>query len=365
MKKIMLVFGTRPEAIKMCPLVRELRLSRTLDVKVCVSGQHRELLRNALEAFGVKPEYNLDIMKNGQSLFDITEAVLRGVGGVLERERPELVLVHGDTTTALAAALAAFYSGIPSGHIEAGLRTYNIHSPFPEELNRRAIALMSQLHFAPTERAAENLRREGVDKDRIFVTGNTVADALRLTLRADYSHPLLDWAGQGRLVILTAHRRESRGEAMERMLGAIRRVAEERQDIRVLYPIHPSPAVRAAAQKAFENCERIRLTEPLGVIDFHNLLARCYMVLTDSGGIQEEASALGKPLLVMRESTERGEGIESGGLRLVGCGEEKIYGSFCRLLDDGELYRRMAEAENPFGGGGAVKKITDIISKLP
>ena len=362
MKKILVVFGTRPEAVKMCPLVNELRGRRDMQTVVCVTGQHREMLGMVLDAFGVKPEYDLAVMKDAQTLFDITNAVLRGLEDVLRRESPDIVLVQGDTTTTFAAALAAFYLHIPVGHVEAGLRTYNMESPFPEEFNRQAVSLVSRFHFAPTERAKENLLREGKAPDTIFVTGNTAIDALKTTVRSEYTHPELTWAEGSRLILITAHRRENLGEPMEHMFRAIRRVMDEHPDTKAIYPIHMNPRVREIAGRFLGGDDRIHIIEPLDVLDFHNFLARCRLVLTDSGGIQEEAPSLGKPVLVMRDTTERPEGIEAGTLRLVGTEEETIYREFTRLLTDSAAYDAMAHAANPYGDGHACERIADILS---
>ncbi len=361
MKKIMLVFGTRPEAIKMCPLVKELERRGRSETVVCVTGQHRGMLDSVLAAFGIRPHYDLDIMTGAQTLFDVTSRVLLGMRRVLETERPDIVAVHGDTTTAYAAALGAFYLRIPVAHVEAGLRTYDMGRPFPEEFNRQSVSLIADLHFAPTPAAANNLLREGKRAESVTVTGNTAIDALRYTVRRDYTHPLLDWAGNSRLVLMTAHRRENLGRPMEDMLRAVRRVAAEREDVRVVYPVHLNPAVRETAEAVLAGCENIRLVPPLDVIDFHNILARAYLVLTDSGGIQEEAPALGKPVLVMRETTERPEGVAAGTLRLVGCSEQGIYRSFLQLIDDEAAYAAMASAPNPYGDGHAAERICGIL----
>ena len=361
MKKVMLVFGTRPEAIKMCPLVRELQTRGGLETVVCVTGQHRQMLDSVLNTFGVTPEYDLSIMKDKQTLFDVTVNILEKIRGVLEKEQPDVVLVHGDTTTTFAAALACFYLGIKVGHVEAGLRTYNIHSPYPEEFNRQAVGIVSEYNFAPTDLARDNLLREGKRPESIFVTGNTAIDALKTTVRDDYRHEQLDWAKDGRLIMITAHRRENLGEPMHHMFRAIRRIADENPDVRAIYPIHMNPAVRRAADEELGGCDRIRIIEPLDVIDFHNFLSRSYMILTDSGGIQEEAPSLGKPVLVMRDTTERPEGIAAGTLRLVGTSEKTIYENFRLLLDSKEEYEKMSRAANPYGDGHACKRIADIL----
>ena len=363
MKNIMLVFGTRPEAIKMCPLVNELKARKNLNITVCVTGQHRQMLDQVLEAFGVTPDFDLSIMKEKQTLFDITTGILGGIREVLEQVRPDVVLVHGDTSTTFATALACFYMQIPVGHVEAGLRTYNIHSPYPEEFNRQAVSIISRFNFAPTELSRENLLKEGKDAETIYVTGNTAIDALKTTVRADYTHPELEWAGDSRLIMITAHRRENLGEPMKNMFRAIRRVMDEHPDVKAIYPIHMNPLVRQTADEILGGEERIRIIEPLEVLDFHNFLARSYMILTDSGGIQEEAPSLGKPVLVMRDTTERPEGIAAGTLKLVGTDEEVIYQNFKLLLEDPNEYARMSNASNPYGDGFACKRIADILEK--
>ena len=359
----MLVFGTRPEAIKMCPLVNELKTRDGIKTVVCVTGQHRQMLDMVLDTFGVVPDYDLSIMKAGQTLFDITTNILNGIGSVLDEVRPDVVLVHGDTSTTFVTALACFYKQIPIGHVEAGLRTYNIYSPYPEEFNRQAVSIVSQYNFAPTELARENLLREGRDPERIYVTGNTAIDALKTTVRKDYTHPELEWAKDSRLIMITAHRRENLGEPMHNMFRAIRRVMEEHPDVKAIYPIHMNPVVRAAAEAELGGCDRIRIIEPLEVLDFHNFLANSYMILTDSGGIQEEAPSLGKPVLVMRDTTERPEGIKAGTLKLVGTDEQVIYDNFKLLLESREAYEAMSKASNPYGDGFACKRIADILSK--
>ena len=361
MKKIMLVFGTRPEAIKMCPLVKELKTRETVQTIVCVTGQHRQMLDQVLEAFQVKPDYDLSIMKDKQTLFDITTNILNRIKTVLEEVRPDVVLVHGDTSTTFVTALACFYLQIPVGHVEAGLRTYNIYSPYPEEFNRQAVGILSRYNFAPTELSRENLVREGKDPASIFVTGNTAIDALKTTVREDYTHPQLQWAEGSRLILITAHRRENLGEPMKNMFRAIRRVMKEHPDVKAVYPIHMNPTVRQTANEILGGEDRIRIIEPLEVLDFHNFLARCHLVLTDSGGIQEEAPGLGKPVLVMRDTTERPEGIAAGTLKLVGTDEEVIYRSFKQLLEDPAEYARMSNASNPYGDGFACKRIADIL----
>ena len=357
----MLVFGTRPEAIKMCPLVNELKGRKNINTVVCVTGQHRQMLDQVLEAFGVVPDYDLSIMKDKQSLFDITTNILNRIKAVLEEVRPDVVLVHGDTSTTFVTALACFYLQIPVGHVEAGLRTYDIMSPYPEEFNRQAVSIISQYNFAPTELSKQNLIREGKKPETIFVTGNTAIDALKTTVRADYSHPELDWADGSRLIIITAHRRENLGAPMHHMFRAIRRIMDEHPDVKAIYPIHMNPAVRQAAAEELGGCGRIHIIEPLEVLDFHNFLARSYLILTDSGGIQEEAPSLGKPVLVMRDTTERPEGIAAGTLKLVGTDEETIYTEFNRMLSDSEAYSKMSRASNPYGDGHACERIADLI----
>lgn len=361
MKKILLVFGTRPEAIKMCPLVNELKARSTVNVKVCVTGQHREMLEQVLQVFGVVPDYDLSIMRSGQTLFDITSLVLLGMKDILEECEPDIVLVHGDTTTSFAAALACFYLQIPVGHVEAGLRTNNLYSPFPEEFNRQAVDLIADYYFAPTERSRQNLLDEGKLDSNIYVTGNTGIDALSTTVCEDYRNEHLDWAEGSRLVLITAHRRENLGKPMRHMFRAIRRLLDERDDLRAIYPIHMNPLVREAAHQELDGCDKIRLIEPLDVLDFHNFLAASYLILTDSGGIQEEAPSLGKPVLVMRDTTERPEGVDAGTLKLVGTSEGEIYCQARLLLDDEAAYAVMAKASNPYGDGTASRQIADIL----
>lgn len=361
MKKIMLVFGTRPEAIKMCPLVNELKKRKNIEKIVCVTGQHRQMLDQVLEAFSVVPDYDLSIMKDKQTLFDVTVNILERIKTVLEEAKPDVVLVHGDTSTTFVTALACFYLQIPVGHVEAGLRTYNIYSPYPEEFNRQAVSIISQYNFAPTELSKQNLLKEGKDPDSIYVTGNTAIDALKTTVRADYTHPELDWAKDSRLIMITAHRRENLGEPMRHMFKAIRRVMDEHPDVKAIYPIHMNPVVREIAQEYLGDDDRIHIIEPLDVLDFHNFLSRSYLILTDSGGIQEEAPSLGKPVLVMRDTTERPEGIAAGTLKLVGTEEETIYKEFSRLLSDKAEYDAMSKASNPYGDGHACERIADIL----
>lgn len=361
MKKIMLVFGTRPDAVKMCPLALELKKRPAIQALVCVTGQHRQMLDQVLAAFGVVPDYDLGVMRDEQSLFDITAAVLDALRDVLDKARPDLVLVHGDTTTAFAAALACFYMRIPVGHVEAGLRTHDLRAPWPEEFNRQAVDIISRYHFAPTPLAAENLRREGKPTADIYITGNTVIDAMRHTVRPDYRHPELAWAGGGKLILITAHRRESLGAPMRGMFRAIRRVLTEHPECRAVYPIHPNPAVRRAAAEELGGCERLHIIEPLDVVGFHNFEARCHLCLTDSGGVQEECVSLGRPVLVMRKLTERPEGAEAGSLRLVGTEEELVYRRFTELLEDPCVFESMARASALYGDGLACRRIADIL----
>ena len=361
MKKIMAIFGTRPEAIKMCPLIIELKRRAAFHVTVCVTAQHRQMLDQVLDTFHITPDYDLNVMKDRQTLFDITATVLLGIKSVLEKERPDLVLVHGDTSTTFVASLASFYMHIPIGHVEAGLRTYNIHSPFPEEFNREAVGIIAEYNFAPTPLARENLLREGKDIKSIYVTGNTVIDAMRHTVRNDYHHPELDWVGDYKLIFITAHRRENLGKPMHQMFRAIRRVLDEHPECRAIYPIHMNPAVREAASAELDGCEQIHIIEPIEVVDCHNFETRSFLCLTDSGGIQEECPSYGVPVLVMRDTTERPEGIRAGTLRLVGTEEETIYQSFSELLNNPSEYAKMSHACNPYGDGNACKRIADIL----
>lgn len=361
MKKVMLVFGTRPEAIKMCPLVKELKARKQIQTVVCVTGQHRQMLDQVLEVFSVVPDYDLSIMKERQTLFDVTTTILERIKEVLEKVRPDVVLVHGDTSTTFVTALACYYLQIPVGHVEAGLRTYNIYSPYPEEFNRQAVGLLAQYNFAPTEQARDNLLREGKQAESIYVTGNTAIDALKTTVRDAYTHPELEWAKGSRLILITAHRRENLGEPMHHMFRAIRRILDEHEDVKAIYPIHMNPVVRQTADEELGGCERIHMIEPLDVLDFHNFMSRSFLILTDSGGIQEEAPSLGKPVLVMRDTTERPEGIAAGTLKLVGTEEETIYRHFKELLENREAYNAMAHASNPYGDGFACKRIADIL----
>ncbi|WP_068675265.1 non-hydrolyzing UDP-N-acetylglucosamine 2-epimerase [Oceanobacillus sp. Castelsardo] len=360
-KKVMVVFGTRPEAIKMCPLVKELKFRDKLETIVCVTGQHREMLDQVLQAFDVVPDYDLSIMKAKQTLFDVTINILEKMKVVLDEVKPDVVLVHGDTSTTFVTSLACFYLQIPVGHVEAGLRTYNIYSPYPEEFNRQAVGIMAKYNFSPTEMSKENLLKEGKDPSTIYVTGNTAIDALKTTVRNDYSHKELEWAQDSKLIMITAHRRENLGEPMRNMFKAIKRIVDEHMDIKVIYPIHMNPAVREAANEILGNCDRIRIIEPLEVLDFHNFLSSSYLILTDSGGIQEEAPSLGKPVLVMRDTTERPEGVAAGTLKLVGTNEENIYNTFKVLLEDKVEYENMSKASNPYGDGFASKRIADVL----
>ena len=364
MKKVLVAFGTRPEAIKMCPVVNELKRRKDIEVYTCISGQHRELLGGILDSFGVCEDYNLNIMKDGQTLFDITSNILEKFKDVLYRVSPDMVLVHGDTSTAFACALAAFYLNIPVGHIEAGLRSGNIFEPYPEEFNRRVISLISSHDFAPTEMAKKNLLDEGKDGKRIFVTGNTVIDAIRTTVTNNYTHSELEWAKKGKIVLLTSHRRENLGEPQKAIFKAIKRVAEEHRDIRIIFPIHPNPKIRKIAEQELLGVPNIHVIEPLDVVDFHNFIARSYLIITDSGGIQEEAAALCKPTLVLRNNTERPEGLKNGGLKLVGTDEKDVYENFKLLINDKKIYNKMCSAKNPYGDGEASVRIADIIERI-
>ena len=361
MKKVMIVFGTRPEAIKMCPLINELKSRKRMDVVVCVTGQHRQMLDQVLEVFKIIPDYDLSIMKERQTLFDVTINILLDIKDILEKEKPDVVLVHGDTSTTFVTALACFYLRIPIGHVEAGLRTYDIFSPYPEEFNRQAVDIVSKYNFAPTQLSKENLINEGKKIETIFVTGNTAIDALKTTVYNDFKHSELEWASDSRLIMITAHRRENIGEPMKNMFKAIKRVINEYPDVKAIYPIHMNPIVRETAEDILGGDDRIHIIEPLSVVDFHNFLSRSYLVLTDSGGIQEEAPSLGKPVLVMRDTTERPEGVKAGTLKLVGTDEETIYKNFKGLLENNSEYERMSKANNPYGDGNASKRIADIL----
>ena len=363
MKKVMLIFGTRPEAIKMCPLVHVLERHPAFETVVCVTGQHRQMLDQILTCFQVVPKYDLCIMQQKQTLFDVTVNILLKIREILEAEKPDVVLVHGDTSTAFVTSLACFYMQIPVGHVEAGLRTYNLHSPFPEEFNRQAVDLIAKFYFAPTSMSKQNLVREGKPDAAIFVTGNTVIDALSTTVRDNYSHPEIEWSRGSRLILLTAHRRENLGTPMRHMFTAIRRVVDETSDVKLIYPMHMNPSVREMAKRFFSGQERIHMIEPLDVLDFHNVMARSYLIMTDSGGIQEEAPSLGKPVLVMRDTTERPEGVEAGTLRLVGTSEQPIYESVMELLSCPARYHEMEGAVNPYGDGHASERIAEILEK--
>lgn len=361
MIKIMSVFGTRPEAIKMCPLVKELEKDNSIQSIVCVTGQHREMLKSVLETFDVVPDYDLAIMKDKQDLFDVTTNILTSIKEILVKENPDMVLVHGDTSTTFVTALACFYLQIPVGHVEAGLRTYDMSSPFPEEFNRQAVTLVSKLNFAPTQLAKDRLLKEGVSEDSIYVTGNTAIDALFSTVKEEFTDEHLEWAKDSDLVLITAHRRENLGKPMENMFRAINQIIKENDNVKAIYPIHMNPVVRETANKFLKDNDRIRIIEPLEVTEFHNYLAKSHIVITDSGGIQEEAPSLGKPVLVMRDTTERPEGIEAGTLKIVGTEEENIYHWFDQLLNNKDLYEKMSNASNPYGDGTASKQVVFAI----
>ena len=365
MKKIVVTVGCRPDCIKMMPLLKELRTRPGLETVLLSTGQHRQMLDQVFEVFHERPDYDLAIMKPGQTLFDVTTGILNGIKAALEEIKPDVVLVHGDTSTAFVTALACYYLQIPVGHVEAGLRTNNIYSPFPEEFNRQGIGLIAAYHFAPTQLAKQNLLKEGKRPETVYVTGNTVIDAMKHTIVRDYRHPDLDWVGNDRLIFITAHRRENLGAPMHNMFRAIRRVLEEHPDCKAIYPIHMNPLVRAAADEELGGCDRIRIIEPIEVFDCHNFESRSFLILTDSGGIQEEAPAYGVPVLVMRDTTERPEGVAAGTLKLVGTSEEVIYSEFSRLLDDPAAYSAMAKAVNPYGDGGACRRIADVLEGLP
>ncbi|MBQ6495001.1 MAG: UDP-N-acetylglucosamine 2-epimerase (non-hydrolyzing) [Bacilli bacterium] len=361
MIKVMTIFGTRPEAIKMAPLVKELENRKEIESIVCVTAQHREMLDQVLNVFDIKPDYDLNIMKQGQTLSEITSRVLLGLEDVIKKENPNIILVHGDTTTTFAGALAAFYNQVDIGHVEAGLRTWDKYSPFPEEMNRQMVDRLTDMFFAPTEVSKNNLLNEGIDENKIYVTGNTAIDAMKTTVKDEYDNEVFDWIGKDRMILLTAHRRENLGEPMRRIFKAIKRVVDEYDDIKVVYPIHLNPKVREVAYEVFEDMDRIKLIEPLEVIDFHNFINKSYIILTDSGGIQEEAPSLGKPVLVLRDTTERPEGITAGTLKLVGTDEDVIYNETKKLLEDKDEYLKMSKASNPYGDGTASKQIVDAI----
>ena len=364
MIKVMTIFGTRPEAIKMAPLVKELEKRKEIESIVCVTAQHREMLDQVLDVFDIKPDYDLNIMKQGQTLADITTRALVGLEDVIKKERPNIVLVHGDTTTTFAGALAAFYNQVAIGHVEAGLRTNNKYSPFPEEMNRQMVDCMTDMYFAPTEISKANLLKENIEEDKIYITGNTAIDAMATTVKENYTHPELEWIKENeRLILLTAHRRENLGEPMFHIFKAIRKIIDEFKDIKVIYPIHMNPKVREVANDVFKDCDRVKLIEPLEVFDFHNFQNKSFIILTDSGGIQEEAPSLGKPVLVLRDTTERPEGINAGTLKLVGTDENTIYEETKKLLTEKSEYEKMSHASNPYGDGHASEKIVDAIIK--
>lgn len=360
--KVMSVFGTRPEAIKMAPLIKELERRQEIDSIVCVTAQHRQMLDSVLETFSIVPDYDLDIMKQGQSLSDITSRVLYGLENVIKKESPDIVLVHGDTTTTFAGALAAFYNKVAIGHVEAGLRTNNKYSPYPEEMNRQMVDCMTDMYFAPTELSKQNLLDENIEENKIYVTGNTAIDAMSTTVKIDYYHPELNWINaKDRLILVTVHRRENLGEPMKNIFKAIRRIVNEFKDVKVIYPVHLNPQIRDIAHEIFDGCDRVKLIEPLDVFDFHNFINKCYMVMSDSGGVQEEAPTLGKPVLVLRDTTERPEGINAGTLKLVGTDENNIYEQAKILLTDKKAYDAMSKASNPYGDGHSSQKIVDAI----
>ena len=363
MIKVMTIFGTRPEAIKMAPLVKELEGRNEIESIVCVTAQHREMLDQVLTVFNIKPNYDLNIMKQGQTLSEITSRVLQGLEEVIKKEKPNIILVHGDTTTTFAGSLAAFYNQVDIGHVEAGLRTWNKYSPFPEEMNRQMVDRMTDMYFAPTEVSRKNLLQENIPEEKIYVTGNTAIDALKTTVKEDYNNEILNWVGKDKLILLTSHRRENLGEPMKHIFRAVKRIVEEYPDVKVVYPIHLNPKVREIANEIFKGIDKVRLIEPLEVIDFHNFQNKSYIILTDSGGIQEEAPSLGKPVLVLRDTTERPEGIAAGTLKLVGTNEEKIYIETKKLLDNKEEYNKMSHASNPYGDGFTSKYIVDAIIK--
>lgn len=359
--KVMTIFGTRPEAIKMAPLVKELEKRKEIKSIVCVTAQHREMLDQVLETFNINPDYDLNIMKQGQTLSDVTTRALNGLENVIKETNPDIVLVHGDTTTTLSGALAAYYNQVAVGHVEAGLRTYDKYAPFPEEMNRQLVGCIADMHFSPTKLSANNLIKEGKKEADIYITGNTVIDAMSTTVDENYHHEVLNWAEGSRMILLTAHRRENLGEPMRHFFTAIKRIVDEFEDVKVVYPIHMNPKVREVAQEVFGDTDRIRLIEPLEVFDFHNFINKSYIILTDSGGIQEEAPSLGKPVLVLRDKTERPEGIEAGTLKLVGTDEEIVYNETKKLLIDKEEYDKMSKASNPYGDGHASERIVDAI----
>ncbi|MGO5231833.1 non-hydrolyzing UDP-N-acetylglucosamine 2-epimerase [Thermoguttaceae bacterium LCP21S3_D4] len=359
--KIMVIFGTRPEAIKMCPVIKELKKQGEIECKVCLTGQHKEMLLQVMNLFKIEADYNLEIMRKNQTLSMILINIMQNLDEIMEREKPDLVLVHGDTSSSFAAGLSAFYHGIPIGHVEAGLRTYNMKSPYPEEFNRQAVDLITDLYFAPTKLARQQLIREGKKRENVFVTGNTVIDALKTTVRKDYQNEIFDWCSDSRVLLLTAHRRENVGKPMENIFEAVKKICLNYPDVKVIYPIHKNPEIRKIAKRIFSDSNQIKVIEPLDVYDFHNFMDKSYFILTDSGGIQEEAPALGKPVLVLRDTTERPEGIEAGTLKLVGTEIESIYQGASKLLEDETTYRKMSNAVNPYGDGLASKRIANII----
>lgn len=362
MIKVMSIFGTRPEAIKMAPLVKELENREEIKNIVCVTAQHREMLDQVLETFKITPNYDLDIMKKGQTLTEITSRVLIKLEEVIHKEKPNIILVHGDTTTTFAGSLAAYYNQVAIGHVEAGLRTNQKYSPFPEEMNRQMVDCMTDMYFAPTELSKENLIKENIEEDKIYITGNTVIDAMSTTIKENYTHPELEWIKNNeKLILLTAHRRENLGKPMKQIFKAVKKIVDEFEDVKVIYPIHMNPEIREIAHEVFDNCERVRIIEPLEVFDFHNFQNKSYMIMTDSGGVQEEAPSLGKPVLVLRDTTERPEGIKAGTLKLVGTDEENIYKEARKLLIDKEAYNKMSNSSNPYGDGHASKRIVDAI----
>ena len=363
MKKIIMIFGTRPEAIKMCPVFKALKKRKNFEVIICLSGQHKEMLNQVMKEFGVEYKYNINVMTNNQTLSDITSQIIVRLDEILKEEKPDIVIVHGDTTTSFAAALVSFYNNIKVAHVEAGLRTYDMKLPFPEEFNRQAVDLVSDFYFAPTELSRQNLIKEGKEKKKIYVTGNTGIDALKLTICDNYTNELLDWAEGSRLILFTAHRRESIGEPMEEMFKAIKRIVNDFSDVKIIFPVHKNPKVREIVNKILDNNDAIKLVEPLDIKDFHNIMRKCYLVVTDSGGIQEEAPALGKPVVVMRNETERVEAVESGTVVLAGTQEDKIYNIISELLTNREMYNGMSSALNPYGDGYASERIADILEK--
>ena len=364
MKKIMLIFGTRPEAIKMAPIIKEIEKRKNLEYVVCVSGQHREMLDQVLEVFDIKPQYDLNIMKHEQTITDITVGILTNIETIIKQENPDIILVHGDTTTAFSSALAAFYNKVAVGHVEAGLRTYNKFSPYPEEINRQMISVLSDYHFAPTEESANNLKKEGKNEQNVFITGNTVIDSMKYTVDDNYTNEIFKWIGNDKMILLTAHRRENLGQPMYNIFKAIKKIVDEYDNVKVVYPIHLNPKIRKIANEVIGNSNKIKIIEPLDVKDFHNFINKSYIILTDSGGIQEEAPSLGKPVLVLRDTTERPEGLKAGTLKLVGTDSEKIYKETVKLLTDFEEYKKMSDAINPYGDGEASKRIVDIIERI-